>query len=388
MSAGDKEKLSQTMRIDLIPDSPSKPLPGRKKRYVIAPSPEHETPPRPRPERNERPTEYQELLQSLYDAALITDMAGKIVDTNVRAVDFLLYEREELQNLTVFDIVSGTDENLIPMLRDNLQERFMLIQAYCIRKDGSLFPAEIVVNELNLGEPCLFFFIRDITVRRQAEEMLRTEHNAIQNSGDGIAIGNIDGLLEYVNPAIVRMWGYNQTDDLLGMDARDLFSDRGKANRILEEVMGARQFWGGEMKARRQNGTEFDIQASAACNRNADGEQIGFIFSFTDISDRKRAAEAEQEAERRRVMLESFGAACHHLGQPATVLLANLGIMKRRLEETQDETVKELLDSSISAMETLGEILHKLNSANEYRTTKYLDSPEGEEDAATRIIEI
>ena len=389
MTPDGKEKLSQTMRIDLIPDSPNKPLPGRKKRFVIAPAPDNETAPRPKPEHTARPSEYQELLQSLYDAALITDMTGSIIDANLRGVEYLFYEQSELQSLTVFDIVSGTDESLIQMLQDNLKnERFTLIQAYCIRKDGSLFPSEIAVNELNLGAPCLCFFIRDITLRRQAEEMLRTEHNAIQNSGDGIAIGNIDGLLEYVNPAIIRMWGYEQTDDLLGIDARDLFADRAKANHILDEVMGARQFWGGEVKARRQNGTEFDIQASAACNRNSDGEQVGVIFSFTDISDRKRAAEAEREAERRRVMLESFGAACHHLGQPATVLLANLGIMKRRLEKTEDETVKELLENSIAAMETLGEILHKLNTVNEYRTTKYLDSPEGEEDAATRIIEI
>lgn len=389
MASDGREKMSQTMRIDLIPDSPSMPLSGRKTRYVVAPSSDHDLPPRAKPEQSGSPSEYQELLQSLYDAALITDMAGTIIDANLRAVEYLLYEKSELLNLTVFDIVSGADESLIQMLQDNLKnERFTLIQAYCMRKDSSLFPSEIAVNKLNLGAPCLCFFVRDITLRRQAEEMLRTEHNAIQNSGEGIAIGNIHGLLEYVNPAVVRMWGFKETSELLGLDFRDLLADRTKADHILNEVMGARQFWSGEVKARRSNGTEFDMQASAACNRNSDGEQVGMILSFTDISDRKRADEAEREAERRRVMLESFGAACHHLGQPATVLLANLDIMKQHLEKTDDKTFLELLENSIAALETLGGIMHKLNTVNEYRTTKYLDSSAGEDEAATRIIEI
>jgi DNA-binding NtrC family response regulator len=35
------------------------------------------------------------------------------------------------------------------------------------------------------------------------------------------------------------------------------------------------------------------------------------------------------ESERHRVMIESLGAACHHMGQPATVILAYLELMRR-----------------------------------------------------------
>ena len=85
-------------------------------------------------------------------------------------------------------------------------------------------------------------------------------------------------------------------------------------------------------------------------------------------------------------MLESLGAACHHLGQPATVLLANLGIIQKRLT-SEDDQVCELLKSSLDACRNLGEILHKLNAVTEYRTTRYLgsvDSDSGEQ----RILEI
>ena len=167
-----------------------------------------------------------------------------------------------------------------------------------------------------------------------------------------------------------------------------MIADKPEAEEMIRTVLETQQMWTGDIHATRKDGTVFEVQISAACNRNSDGETVGAIFSFVDISDRNRAEQAELEADRRRVMLESLGAACHHLGQPATVLLANLGIMKKKLEDSPDVMVHELVDNSIKAMETLGEILHKLNTVNEYRTTKYLETPDGSDSASNRIIEI
>ena len=42
---------------------------------------------------------------------------------------------------------------------------------------------------------------------------------------------------------------------------------------------------------------------------------------------------------------------------------------------------------SIEAAETLAEVLHKLNTVNEYRTTQYLER-EGEDSEENRILDI
>lgn len=372
------------MRIDLIPDVPTEPETGKKKRVVIA------KPVRrggPRSGREQQYSYYDELLQNVYDAAVITDRDGRIVDVNVRAVDFLLYSRRQLCSLSIVDIISGADSSLVKTLWKNLEEeRFTLIQAYCRRQDGSFFPAEIAVNKLHLEAMHLCFFVRDITLRRQSEEMLITEHNALQNSGSGIAVVDLGSTIEYVNPSMARMWGYESGDEAVGREIGSLFSDRQDAQEWVDAVMGKHRMWTGEMEARRKDGSSFHVQISAACNRNADGEPVGMVLSFVDISDRKRAEDAERELERRRVMLASLGAACHHLGQPSTILLANLGLMKEKLDMS-DPTIRELIDSSISAVERLGKILHKLHCVNEFKTTEYIGktSADGED---TRILEI
>ncbi len=380
-----QNELSQTMRIDLIPDVPVEPVKG-KKRVILSGAGKSKS-----RSDSEGPGEsrYNELLQSIYDGAVITDSTGSIVDANVRAVEFLLYEKEDLNELSIFDIISGADQSLVQTLLENLEnERFTLIQAYCIRKDGTFFPAEIAVNKLEFEDTQLCFFVRDITLRRQAEEMLRTEHNAIQNAGNGIAVADLKAKLEYVNPAVSGMWGFGKPEELNGMSVKKLFEDQSVAEKMIHTVTEESKTWMGETLARKNgSGETFDVQISATLNRNSDGESVGIVFSFIDISDRKRAEGALRQAERQRVMLESLGAACHHLGQPATVLLANLGIMEGMLKE-DDHATKELLSSSLEAAEALSEILHKLNGVNQYRTTQYLEDEDGEESKESRILEI
>lgn len=379
--------LSRTMRIDLIPDVPSEPVKGKQKRVVVS-SAARQKQSAPPAQAGGIPAEshYAKLLHSIYDGALISDLRGGILEANARALEFLLYEPEEVSRLTVFDVISGAGKSLIETLCENLEkERFTLIQAYCVRKDGSLFPAEIAVNKLMLDQPRLCFFLRDITLRRQAEEMLRTEHNALQNAENGIAVADMNYQLEYVNPAAARLWGYERQDEPLGLDVRNLFADEQVAAQLIEALTVRHEGWSGETLAKGRDGRVFHVQVSAACNRNSDGEVAGMVLSMVDISDRRRAQELEQEAERDRVMLESLGAACHHLSQPATILTGTLEMMQKRAKSGHPPAPDQV-EVCVEAVRSLGLILHRLNAVNKYKTTRYIQSsePSGE----SRILEI
>ena len=372
----EEKEFSSTMRIDIPPDllADQQQKPARLETAKI----------RVRPNLSKTgrisgpsspDSRYDQLLQSIYDAALITDLSGRIVDSNIRSVEFLQYSRLELQQFTILEIISGADTGLLNTLCQNLQkEKFGLLQAYCLRKDRSYFPAEIAVNLLKFEEPKLCFFIRDVTLRRQAEEMLRTEHKAIQNAGNGIAIADEEAKLEYVNPAILKMWNFDDQNELLGRDVRTLLADSPAAEEMVQSVLTDHSSWLGELGAKQKNGKVFDVQVSAACNRDTDGEVAGMVISFVDISDRKRVEEALRQTERQRVMLASVGAACHHLGQPATVIMTNLELIKRMTGGLNNDSLKDILRMTNEAAESLAEVLHKLNSVNEFKTVQYLDT--------------
>lgn len=384
----DKE-FSSTMRIDIPPDLIQKNDPKTVRLETRRLSSTRKVVIKiPRAENASLESKYQQLLQSIYDAALVTDLRGHVVDSNPRATEFLLFSAEEFGRMTILDILSGADESLFDMLRDNLQnERYALLQAYCVRKDETFFPAEIAVNLLKFEETRLCFFIRDVTVRKEAEEKLKTEHNAIQNSGNGIAIADSEGRLQYVNPALLQLWGFASSQELYGSDARTLWVDSSASRELIQTVLADHLNWSGELVACRKDGSRFDVQISAACNRDTDGEPVGMVLSFVDISDRKRADEALHQSERQKAMLASLGAACHHLGQPSTVILANLGLMQR-LSEGLSEDMKNLINSSAESAELLAKVLYKLNTINCYETTQYLDSSGGTGIAGNTILKI
>ena len=61
--------------------------------------------------------------------------------------------------------------------------------------------------------------------------------------------------------------------------------------------------------------------------------------------------------------------------------------MQTRIDGS-DELMTELITTSIEASETLGDILHKLNTVNEYKTTQYLEKPDGSDSEDNRILDI
>ena len=227
------KRLSKTMRIDLT--SIEKPKTG-------APPPGSTLTKMDWQSRRTTPeyvarSRYQELLQSLYDAALVTRFTGEIIDVNARAVEFLRHERADLFVMTIYDIISGANEELMKSLQENLDsERFSLIQAYCRRHDGTHFPAEIAVSRLRLDEACLCFFIRDISWRLETEDRLRLEHQALQIAGNGIVIGEQDGTIIYANPAFARMLGYENPEAIQETDVRNYFPDRDTVEGLMGQV--------------------------------------------------------------------------------------------------------------------------------------------------------
>ncbi len=91
------------------------------------------------------------------------------------------------------------------------------------------------------------------------------------------------------------------------------------------------------------------------------------------------------EAERQRVMFESIGAACHHLGQPATVLSTYLQLMQR---QEKDPALLEMVNNSLASVRAIGDVLDRLRRVNAYRTEPYIATADDDERSDVRILAI
>lgn len=98
---------------------------------------------------------------------------------------------------------------------------------------------------------------------------------------------------------------------------------------------------------------------------------LGAVIRQTDdkVKIIEEQSKALLQAEQQRVMAETVGAACHHLGQPATVIRVYLDIMKKA--EMSPE-MQGMIQECQAAAEEVAEVLKRLQGVDKYKTEPYL----------------
>lgn len=91
----------------------------------------------------------------------------------------------------------------------------------------------------------------------------------------------------------------------------------------------------------------------------------------TELS--RRLQLAEIRAERSKVVMESLAGFCHALGQPATVILSGVELLKIGCDE---ETKKEVLDVCYEAAIEIKSLLAQMKEKREYVNEAYLAANE------------
>lgn len=129
---------------------------------------------------------------------------------------------------------------------------------------------------------------RDITDRKQVEEIMRRHLAAVEAASDGIAIVNSAGEYIYLNDSHVKIFGYDNAEELLGKNWQELYESE-EIDRIENQVFPIvleQGKWQGEATAKKRNGTFFTEEISLTSL--ADG---GLICVCRDITERKKVEE-------------------------------------------------------------------------------------------------
>ncbi|GAB4402602.1 MAG: hypothetical protein OHK0048_20610 [Rhodoferax sp.] len=150
----------------------------------------------------------------------------------------------------------------------------------------------------------------DITLSRRYEDQLRKLSLIIEQSPEGIAITDLDGVIEYVNDAYQRRCGYARSA-LIGHNPRLLRSGETPPSvfESLWQTIKQGQVWTGELINRRQNGERFVVRSIIIPIRNIAGEVTHYASVEDDITEAQRLA---QELEQHRNHLEALVAQRTH----------------------------------------------------------------------------
>jgi PAS domain S-box-containing protein/putative nucleotidyltransferase with HDIG domain len=148
---------------------------------------------------------YSHFLETIPDAAMVVDGAGRIVLANSQAHVMFGYEPGALQALSIHTLIPDTEAE--PMLGFFVNQRTRPLGAGQIllarRKDGSEFSTDLMLKPIALNEDRLTVcVVRDITKRRQAE-LLRT---ALLEIMQGLAVtDDLQAFLRLVHTSVAKV---------------------------------------------------------------------------------------------------------------------------------------------------------------------------------------
>ena len=168
---------------------------------------------------------FRQLLGGMYDAVIITDPNGHLIEQNARAKEFFGYETEEVMDRPIGVFIPGVTPAIVQRIRKGLDDaRHMMLDANCLRKDGTPFAAEVTVSIIDLMNPGdLVFTVRNTERRRRQLEAFRSKENCFNVSQAALFACAPDGRFRWVNAAFVEMFGVD--DDVQKYSFADFMDD-------------------------------------------------------------------------------------------------------------------------------------------------------------------
>jgi PAS domain S-box-containing protein len=271
------------------------------------------------------------IMDSINEAVVSFNDTGTIHFANAAAEAAFGFEADGLIHQSIVTLIDGIDwewaaarVGLGPHEEETVIGQRLELPGR--RRDGELFPLEVVVTEAHVNGEAVFVAIgRDLTDSNRAEAALRESDSRFrtifEGAGTGIAVTALDGRLLDVNPTFAEMLGYS-IEELLELDPSSLIDDPGSRaayEPLLKSLLnGRRSRYRRELQLRRRDGSEMWAAATvSAVHGSEEGSILGLVM-VSDISQRKQVERLKDE------FVSVVG---HELRTPLTSIRGSLGLI-------------------------------------------------------------
>jgi len=247
---------------------------------------------------------YRLLSMRARDIILFFHTDGRVVDANQAAVETYGYELADLLKMRIHDLRAPETLAVIEEQLKQANEAGLQWETVHLRKDGTRFPVEVTSVGADIGgERLLISIIRDITERRENDEIVRQSMKQLALVTDiaPVYIAHCDREMrfKFVNKAYAERFGMNP-EDCLGTPISEILGESAFADvlKYIEIVLSGQPVEFEIEIAYPKIGTHF-MHCSYAPEFDDDGSVIGWIAAITDISERRKMEEAVRESETR-----------------------------------------------------------------------------------------
>jgi len=304
-----------------------------------------------------------DLCDSLPDMYFLIDVRGKILKLNKKA-GRITKINDKLDSINFFDLVNLSD-------RDKVNSIFFK----CISsKKTTEIETQFVINNKEIEVRVTFSFysfnidkkkieyiltvVKDISEEKTKEVELHRFFNIVENSINPIQITDINGKMNYVNPAFIKASGYKK-EELIGKNPRIFGSGKfpKKFWDKMWQTISSGKAWFGEIEDRKKNGEPFFTQLLISPIFDKDKKVSGYFGIHRDLSE-KRTLEKQLIHTQKMESIGTLAAGiAHEVGNPLASISALVQVARR---STEDPFIKEKLDLVKSQVTRISKIIRDL----------------------------
>ena len=278
-------------------------------------------------------------LEHAGDAAMWLDRHGHVVYANAASCELLGYSRDKLLSLSVSDYDPDVS-------RDDFVRAFerpdpTTFEARHRTKAGKYVAVEVSTYGVRFGDvEIMCSYSRDITERKQAEEVLRRSEERyrrlVEISPHGIQEVDLNGTFTFSNPAHHKILGCSQ-GEVLGMALWDFVEsepEKAELQRYVAYLVKEQPPptpYVARIKAK--DGRDVDMEVAWNYKRDETGRLEGFVAVVTDVTERKRAQAQLVQAAKLATLGEMATGMAHELNQPLNVIRMVADSMRERVTD-------------------------------------------------------
>lgn len=291
----------------------------------------------------EREELFHLISENAADMIAVVDMEGQRLFNSLSYKKVLGYSPEELQASSAFEQIHPDDRDRVRRAAEDARRSGIgETLEYRIRhKDGAWLVLESTSSVIRdaKGEPEKLVVVnRNITERKNAEEALRRSEadfrSVVQDAPYGIYRASLNGRFLQVNPALLKMLGYELEQDLLEQDlATDIFQHDAEYGRLAELLASTEELRDVEMEWKKHDGTPITVRCSGRRIQSQDGVSNCFEVFAEDVTEKRVLEKQLRMAQKMEAIGRLSGGIAHDFNNLLGVIIGYSRVLRKALSQ-------------------------------------------------------